>query len=138
MLDVNPRMGASFPLFKAVNGIDLARAYYLDMTGQRVPRSSASNGRKWIVGDLDFVSSLRYFTSGHLKLTQWLRSLRNIEESAYFATDDLLPFLVRLATDVIELHRRAFKKLAPERERTGRRPEAVLANSIRASSQLEA
>jgi len=137
ILDVNPRMGASFPLFKATNGLDLARAYYLDMTGQRVPHSSAADGRKWIVGDLDFVSSLRYFTSGKLKVGEWLRSLRDIEESAYFAADDLLPFVVRLAEDVVELQRRAFKKFSSPRERTTTAA-AALADSIPASSQVEA
>ncbi|PYY18051.1 MAG: hypothetical protein DMG61_01205 [Acidobacteria bacterium] len=130
-------MGASFPLFKATNGLDLARAYYLDMTGQRVPHSSAADGRKWIVGDLDFVSSLRYFTSGKLKVGEWLRSLRDIEESAYFAADDLLPFVVRLAEDVVELQRRAFKKFSSPRERTTTAA-AALADSIPASSQVEA
>ncbi|HWC18922.1 MAG TPA: hypothetical protein VG498_18065 [Terriglobales bacterium] len=138
MLDVNPRMGASFPLFTAANGIDLARAYYLDMTGQRVPPSSVTNGRKWIVGDLDFVSSLRYFTTGRLKLKAWLRSLRDIEDSAYFATDDLLPFLYRLTVDAIELHKRAFKKVACTFEKSTTKPDAAFTDSIPASTQAEA
>src|SRR5581483_11382093 len=33
ILDVNPRIGATFQLFTAQNGMDLARLYYLDVTG---------------------------------------------------------------------------------------------------------
>ena len=34
VLDVNPRIGCTFRLFAATNGMDVARALYLDMTGQ--------------------------------------------------------------------------------------------------------
>ncbi|HVH89017.1 MAG TPA: hypothetical protein VM912_20030 [Terriglobales bacterium] len=138
MLDVNPRLGASFPLFTAANGIDPARAYYLDMTGQHVPASSAADGRKWIVGDLDFVSCLRYFRSGKLKFRDWVSSLRNIEESAYFAADDLVPLIVRLAEDVAELSKRAFKKLFSMRGKTTRRRATMLSDSIPVRTQAEA
>jgi len=36
VLDVNPRIGCTFRLFTATNGMDAARALYLDMTGQSV------------------------------------------------------------------------------------------------------
>jgi D-aspartate ligase len=111
MLDVNPRLGATFRLFTAENGIDLARAYYLDMTGQRVPSSFAREGRKWIVRDLDFASSLRYFKRKQLRLSEWMMSLLDVEESAYSAADDPLPFLVRIAQDIVELGRRACSKV---------------------------
>ena len=39
VLDVNPRIGGTFRLFVAQNGMDVARALYLDMTGQPVPIS---------------------------------------------------------------------------------------------------
>ena len=48
LLDVNPRLGATFRLFVASNGMDVARAEYLHFTGQRIPVSHISAGRKWI------------------------------------------------------------------------------------------
>ena len=36
VLDVNPRIGCTFRLFAATDGMDVARALYLDMTGQPV------------------------------------------------------------------------------------------------------
>jgi D-aspartate ligase len=90
VLDINPRIGATFRLFVAQNGMDVARALYLDLTGQRVPTSQAREGRKWFV-ELDLKSCLDYRREGNLTLRQWLRSLRGIEEAGYFALDDLAP-----------------------------------------------
>lgn len=91
VLDINPRIGATFRLFVAENGMDVARALYLDLTGQQVPLSPQHEGRKWFV-ELDLKSCLDYYREGNLTLRQWLRSLRGIEEAGYFAWDDLAPF----------------------------------------------
>lgn len=103
LVDVNPRIGSTFRLFVASDGMDVARALYLDLTGQPVPRSRASNGRKWIVEDLDLMASWR--SSRHRKLTfrDWVRSLRGIREAAFFSWDDLLPVLAMLRADFKEL-----------------------------------
>src|SRR5215212_10373087 len=53
LLDVNPRIGSSFRLFLDSNGVDVARALYLDMTGQPIPESRARVGRRWLVEDQD-------------------------------------------------------------------------------------
>lgn len=90
VLDVNPRIGATFRLFLAENGIDVARALYLDMTGQQVPASPQREGRKWFV-ESDLKSCLDYYREGSLTFRQWLNSLRGIEEAGYFARDDLRP-----------------------------------------------
>jgi predicted ATP-grasp superfamily ATP-dependent carboligase len=92
VLDVNPRIGATFRLFVGTNGMDVARALYLDMTGQPVPRSFAPEGRKWLVEDKDLLSSYRYFRDGRLNPLQWLSSLRGVRETGYFAWEDLRPF----------------------------------------------
>ena len=91
VLDINPRIGATFRLFVAENGMDVARALYLDMTGQPVPAARQREGRKWFV-ESDLKSCLDYYREGSLSVRQWLRSLRGIEEAGYFAWDDLAPF----------------------------------------------
>jgi len=92
VLDANPRIGATFRLFVASNGMDVARALYLDLTGQPVPVADSIEGRKWIVegGDLD--SFLRYRREGVVTTRGWLASLRGVREAAYFAHDDIGPF----------------------------------------------
>jgi D-aspartate ligase len=93
VLDVNPRIGCTFRLFVAENGTDVARALYLDLTGQTVAPGPAREGRKWIVEDLDALSSLRYLLDRKLTLKQWIRSFVGIREAAFFAIDDPRPFI---------------------------------------------
>ncbi len=93
VLDINPRIGCTFRLFAAENGLDVARALYLDLTGQPVPESHVSEGRKWMVEATDFKSCLAYRRKGQLTLSQWLQSFGGIQEVALFAWDDMLPFL---------------------------------------------
>lgn len=61
VLDVNPRVGTSFRLFTDEGGLDVVRALYLHLTGQPVLGGKASWGRRWIVEDLDMMSTVRYF-----------------------------------------------------------------------------
>jgi predicted ATP-grasp superfamily ATP-dependent carboligase len=93
VLDVNPRIGCTFRLFVAENGMDVARALYQDLTGQPVVPAAAREGRKWIVEDLDALSSLRYLLDRKLTLKQWISSFWGLEETAFLALDDPLPFL---------------------------------------------
>ena len=93
VLDVNPRIGATFRLFVARNEMDVARALYLELTAQPVPTAHPWVGRRWINEGADVMSSMRYRREGALDLGEWLRSLRGIREGAYFAKDDLRPFV---------------------------------------------
>jgi D-aspartate ligase len=94
LLDVNPRIGATFRLFVDSNGMDVARAMYLDLTGQAVPCAQPVPGRKWIVETLDFASSATYFRDGRLSPLQWASSFRGVAEGAWFAREDPLPLAV--------------------------------------------
>lgn len=93
VLDVNPRLGATFRLFVGEDGLDVARALYLDLTGQPVPSSTARPGRRWLVEELDLASSLRYRRDGVLTVGDWLRSFVGVREAAWLAADDPRPFL---------------------------------------------
>jgi predicted ATP-grasp superfamily ATP-dependent carboligase len=91
LLDVNPRIGSTFRLFVDSSGMDVARALYLDLTGQEVSPGHIREGRKWFVENYDLVSSLRYFRDGRLGVVEWLRSFRGVEEGSWFALDDWGP-----------------------------------------------
>jgi D-aspartate ligase len=97
VLDINPRIGSTFRLFVGGNGLDVARAQYLDLTGQSVPSSGLVEGRKWFVEDRDLVSSFRYHYEQSLTFKQWLTSYRGVQESAWFAWDDPKPFFMMCA-----------------------------------------
>ena len=92
LLDVNPRIGSTFRLFVDSVGMDVARAMYLDMTGQPVSAGNIKEGRKWVVENFDPVSSLTYYRDRRLSIADWVRSLRGLEEGSWLALDDPVPF----------------------------------------------
>ena len=115
VLDINPRIGATFRLFVDKNGMDVARALYLDFTGQPVFSMPVVEGRKWVVEDLDLVSSYRYYRDGKLTLKGWITSFRGVEEAAFLASDDPLPILPMCIARLGELFRRIFRKFSARR-----------------------
>ena len=105
VLDINPRIGCTFRLFTAAGGMDVARALYLDMTGQPVAPSQGASGRKWMVEDFDLFSALKSWRQGLLPLREWIGSLAGVRETACFALDDPVPFLMMGLADLCELYR---------------------------------
>ncbi len=102
VLDINPRMGSTFRLFTGVGGLDVVRAAYLDLTGLPVPTDHAREGRKWIVEPYDLFTCLQLARERSLGLGEWAGSLRDVEEGAWWAADDPLPF-VRMCAAVVSL-----------------------------------
>lgn len=91
VMDINPRVGATFRLFVGSNGMDVIRAMYLDMTGQPVESAPALEGRRWLVEDCDLISSVRYLRDGKLAFKDWILSHRGVAETGVFALDDPMP-----------------------------------------------
>ncbi|MGE5289597.1 MAG: hypothetical protein ACM3ML_20875 [Micromonosporaceae bacterium] len=92
LLDFNPRLGAQFRLFRDTAGLDVVLAQYLDLTGGSITESDEVTGRSFLVENYDPISALGYWRSGELGLRSWLASLRKVNETAWFARDDLRPF----------------------------------------------
>ncbi|HEY1643649.1 MAG TPA: hypothetical protein VGG35_23480 [Streptosporangiaceae bacterium] len=91
LLDFNPRLGAQFRLFRTVAGVDVATAAYLDLTGQAIGDSEQA-ARRFLVENYDPLGALGYLRHGELSISSWLKSLRGVDEVAWFARDDLRPF----------------------------------------------
>ena len=92
LLDFNPRLGAQFRVFRDTVGTDVALAAYLDLTGQAIPVGEQVNGRTFLVENYDPLSALASWRRGELGLRSWLSSLHTVDETAWFARDDLRPF----------------------------------------------
>jgi D-aspartate ligase len=92
LLDLNPRVGAQFRLFEDADGLDVVRAAYLDLTGQPIGDEAPMLARRFVVENYDPLAAIGYFRRGELSLGTWLRSLRGVDEAAWFARDDLAPF----------------------------------------------
>ena len=100
LLDVNPRIGATFRLFVGIDGTDVARILYLDLTGQPLASSEAREGRKWLDENRDYYSVREHRREGSLTGAGWLRSFMGADESAWFAWDDPVP-AIRTAGEVV-------------------------------------
>jgi D-aspartate ligase len=98
VLDVNPRLGSSFRLFVGEDGLDVVRAAYLDLTEQPVPTTRTRAGRKWMVEPYDLVASATEIRAGTLTVSDWARSFSGVQEVAWWARDDPLPFYAMCAT----------------------------------------
>jgi len=92
LLDFNPRLGAQFRLFEDSAGLDVARAAYLDLTGQPMAGHGMVSGRRFLVENYDPLGAVGYWRAGQLRLGSWAASLRQVDELAWFARDDLRPF----------------------------------------------
>ena len=110
VLDVNPRIGASFRLFVARGGLDVARALYLDMTGQPIPPATAESGRRWWVEDRDTATALKLLRGGELGLPAYIGSLRGVDERALLARDDLRPVAALIQAKTANLVRGLFRR----------------------------
>jgi predicted ATP-grasp superfamily ATP-dependent carboligase len=86
-------VGAAFRLFVDEQGLDVVRVLYCDLTRQPVWPARVRDGRKWLLEDQDLEWSLVRVHEGSLTLRRWLASLAGVEEAAWFARDDLRPFL---------------------------------------------
>lgn len=94
LLDFNPRIGAQFRLFEDDSGIDVARALYLDLTGQRIPDGQQVDCRTFVVDIKDTVARLSYRKHERLSIRTWPSAVGAATERAWFARDDLWPFLL--------------------------------------------
>jgi D-aspartate ligase len=92
LLDFNPRLGAQFRVFEDGGGIDVARAAYLDLTRQPIPEQQPRSDRRFVVENYDLLAALSYRRRGELDIRTWIRSLCSVDETAWFARDDLAPF----------------------------------------------
>jgi D-aspartate ligase len=132
VLDINPRIGATFRLFVGEHGMDVARALYYDLTGGPVQPDYAPDRRKWIAEDLDLVSLICYLRERSITLKQWWKSSVGIEEYAYFAADDLFPILPMCLSRAMEPCTRIYRRV--RRALTARAPRESFSNSVRPSA----
>ncbi|TDC45780.1 ATP-grasp domain-containing protein [Actinomadura sp. KC345] len=105
LLDFNPRIGAQFRLFADRDGLDLARVLHLHQSGRRVPDARPAYGRNLLVENHYLQQSAGLPLRRPLRetphpprearrpLRETLRPLREADEFAWYAGDDLPPFL---------------------------------------------
>jgi predicted ATP-grasp superfamily ATP-dependent carboligase len=107
VLDLNPRVGATFRLFAATNGADVVRAHYADLTGRPLPVGEVADGRRWVSEFHDLGVAHRYIRDGATTPLGYLRSLREADEFAWCAADDIRPALTAMRAALLTRGRRS-------------------------------
>ncbi|WP_435866569.1 ATP-grasp domain-containing protein [Streptomyces yangpuensis] len=105
LVDFNPRPGAQFRLFTDAAGLDVVQAMYLDLTGQRVPQPSGGAGRVFVAENYALLAAVggrslprsRRPAADPAPPKQGPAAERARVEAAWFAADDVRPFLAMLA-----------------------------------------
>ncbi|MFI2208761.1 ATP-grasp domain-containing protein [Streptomyces sp. NPDC020141] len=94
LLDANPRPGAQFRLFTEPGGLDVVRALYLDLTGQRVVSGGGGPGRVFVAENYALLSALVGLRDLPARRSRPPGAVpRAGVETAWYAGDDLRPFL---------------------------------------------
>ena len=96
ILDVNPRLGGAFRLFVDRQGLDVVRAFYLDLTRQPVAAVQPNDGRRWLREDSELVAFNHYRRTDGLTLRGWVGSWKGVQETSTFTLRDPLPFVASM------------------------------------------
>ncbi len=110
LVDFNPRPGAQFRLFTDASGLDVVQAMYLDLTGQQVPQPSGGTGRIFVAENYALLAAVRGRSLPRRRPAAppaapadpgspapEPAAERGRVEAAWFAADDLRPFVAMLA-----------------------------------------
>ncbi|WP_349372187.1 ATP-grasp domain-containing protein [Streptomyces sp. G-G2] len=116
LVDFNPRPGAQFRLFTDAGGLDVVQALYRDLTGQRVPEPVGGPGRVFVAENYALLAAVRgplprraapVVVATPAKPVAGESAARPVRvvpaaergrvELAWFAADDVLPFLAMVA-----------------------------------------
>ncbi len=113
LLDFNPRTGAIFRLFQTNAGVDVVHALHLDMTGREVPAGHPILGRVVVVEGYDARACRAERRAGALTAGGWISSWRSVQETAWWASDDVAPALVALGRVGADAARRLARRPSP-------------------------
>ncbi|MFN8008978.1 MAG: hypothetical protein U0V70_18510 [Terriglobia bacterium] len=77
------------------HGVDLAMAAYWDQIGKSLPEIIPREGRRWIIEDVDVISSAKYIWQGRLSPWGWGKSFQGLQEFAFLSIKDPMPWVIR-------------------------------------------
>ena len=95
LIEVNPRVWGWHSIAIA-SGVDLPYLLYQDMIGEKLDVRLPLNHVKWIRLMTDVPTVLSEIIKGHLKVGDYLKSMKGKKEYAVFSLNDPLPFLAEI------------------------------------------
>jgi D-aspartate ligase len=108
LLDCNPRVGQNFRMFKNSVGLDVVRAQYLDLSGERIDTIPNSVRHLFTVESYHFLAMLRRLPRGPSHEDTRTYFPHHGREWAWWSADDPSPFLMMIARVFLQLAKRTF------------------------------
>jgi predicted ATP-grasp superfamily ATP-dependent carboligase len=114
LLDLNARLWLQ-NILATQAGVNFPLVQYLDLTDQQVEsQRDYKDGVLWLDAIQDFRAFRKLTGSTPRSLLNWLRLIRKADCHAYFAKDDVWPFLRQYTNVLTKLPRYGLRKRAPE------------------------
>ena len=105
MIELNPRLGVQ-NIQATHAGLNFPLIEYTDLTGSPIePIDDYKDGVKWLDMTHDVLALIVLSRCRRLSVDTWLRSISNVDCHAYFARDDLKPFLKQYAMRLVRMPR---------------------------------
>jgi predicted ATP-grasp superfamily ATP-dependent carboligase len=96
LIEINPRIWGWHTLAIAC-GIDLPYIQFLDITDQTIPTPASPPPMKWVRLVTDIPTVCRELSSGRLKWSDYLQTMKGKKEFSVFSFNDPLPFIAEIA-----------------------------------------
>jgi len=115
LIELNPRLGMQ-SIHATHAGLNFPLIQYTDLIGS--PMEDINNykdGVKWLDMMHDFMAFRALYRRGRLSVNDWLGSISNADCHAYFARDDLKPFLKQYASRLIQARKHWVKRFSQRR-----------------------
>lgn len=104
MIELNTRFGTGVILLVCA-GVNIPLVQYMDLTGQPLVKLvDYKDGVKSLDATIDFLAFCELNRRGEMPLLTWSKSIWNVDCHAYFAWDDLRPFMTEYAVNCIHLY----------------------------------
>lgn len=107
LVDFNPRIGAAFRLFESTDGVDVARAMHLDLSGRSFGKHPATDGDRYVVENSAISASFSDAWSPTPLRIERDRGPRARPRGAWWFTSDPLPMIAMVARQCLWLIRKA-------------------------------
>jgi D-aspartate ligase len=111
IIELNTRFGTGVILLVCA-GVNIPLVQYMDLTGQPLVKGiDYKDGVKSLDATIDFQAFLELNRTGELPLLTWWKSICNVDCHAYFAWDDLKPFMMEYAVNCVRFLRKMCNKI---------------------------
>jgi predicted ATP-grasp superfamily ATP-dependent carboligase len=115
LIELNPRLSLQ-NILATHAGLNFPLIQYMDLAGSPIGQKvDYKDGVKWLDATNDLLAFIALFRCGRLSVDSWFGSIADIACHAYFAHDDLKPFLGQYAHRLVRVPRRLVRRLSMER-----------------------